>query len=88
MAPQGTGVLSTQYWIGVAYNTTINSWVLQGGGDSGNGQVSNANPYAHWSYDFQDVRVTYPKYTCVSALSTRKYDQVRGKPGMPVLLLY
>ncbi len=92
VAPQATGVLSAEYWTGLAYNISRNEWVLQGGGSAGSGEVSNANPYAHWAYDFQDVRTANPTFTCVSALSGRKYDMVSGTAGLvplcsaPVLL--
>ncbi len=74
---QGTGMLSTQYWLGLSYNSTTNKWMWQEGGDAGNGAVSNANPYAHWAYDFQDITTRNPTWTCVSGYVYRDYDQVR-----------
>ncbi len=65
------------YWIGlekVGYN-----YYLPDGTYVGNGAVSNANPYAHFSYNFQD-RLTGQLGTrdCTGAHSTYKYDLYKG----------
>jgi hypothetical protein len=33
-------------------------------------------PLRHRTYDFQDLRTTYPAFTCVAGYSFRQYDQV------------
>ena len=59
----------------MSYNNATNQWVRGDGTSAGNGATSNSNPYAHWAYDFQDIRTTYPAYTCIIAFASRGYDQ-------------
>jgi hypothetical protein len=39
------------YWMGLEYDGRLHRWL--DGNNAGNGAVSNANPYAHFSYNFQ-----------------------------------
>jgi hypothetical protein len=80
---QSTGRLATYYWMGLEFNTTVQSWIWQDGGNAGNGAVSNSNPYAHFAYDFQDIRTNNPTWTCVAGYYYRRYDQVRTSSRMP-----
>ena len=50
----------------------------QDGSNIGNGSVSNAQPYSHVSYDYQDVRMLYPQYNATLAHYARMYDTYTG----------
>jgi hypothetical protein len=50
----------------------------QDGSNIGNGSVSNAQPYSHVSYDYQDVRMLYPQYNATLAHYAYAYDTYTG----------
>jgi hypothetical protein len=45
---QGTGQLASQYYMGIALDPGTLQYIWKDGTSAGNGEVSNANPYAHW----------------------------------------
>jgi hypothetical protein len=45
---QSTGQLQSYYYLGISLNEDTQQWTWLDGTTAGNGQVSNANPYAHW----------------------------------------
>ena len=50
----------------------------QDGSNIGNGSVSNAQPYSHVTYDFQDIRTVYPQYNATLAHYSYMYDTYTG----------
>ena len=49
------------YWIGLEKQGTLFMWA--DGGTAGSGSTSDANPYAHFSYDFLETLSATPTYT-------------------------
>jgi hypothetical protein len=54
-------------------------------GAAGNGATSNANPYAHFAYNYQDRLKSYPTYTYTLAHTSWKYGNYTGAspPALP-----
>jgi hypothetical protein len=46
---------------------------------AGNGATSNANPYAHFAWSYQDRLRAYPTYTYTLAHTTWKYGNYTGE---------
>ena len=42
-----TGVLSSNYWLGMYWDSAANKWTWKDDSSIGNGAVSNSNPCAH-----------------------------------------
>ncbi len=55
-----------------------NTYWRADGTSAGNGAVSNANPYAHFSYDHQDILGSQPTWTCIIAWNAYTYDNFTG----------
>ena len=53
---------------------------------AGNGATSNANPYAHFAYNYQDRLRTYPTYTYTLAHTTWKYGNYTGGHTLALML--
>jgi hypothetical protein len=76
---QGTGKLSSHYYMGIGLDPDTLQYVWAGDGTSaGNGEVSNANPYAHWGYAFPDTLTNNPTHTCTIGYSPYTYDTYTG----------
>ena len=57
-------------------------YYLPDGTSIGNGAVSNANPYAHFTYNYQDILTGHQGVAnCTIAASSYKYDQYKGSPS-------
>ena len=70
----GTNVMSGTYWVGLEKSSTIYYWL--DGTNAGNGMVSNANPYAHFGYDYHDIWT--PSINCTIAHASRTYANYTG----------
>ena len=69
------------YWIGVekVLNGKTYAYYLSDGAYIGNGFTSNANPYAHFGYSYQDYLTGYQdSRNCTLAHISWTYDQVRA----------
>ena len=72
-------MLNSYYWIGLekALSGKTYSYYLSDGTYVGNGYTSNANPYAHFGYAYQDTLTGYQATrNCTMAHSSYAYDQV------------
>jgi hypothetical protein len=74
-ALQGTAELGSTYWLGLSWDGDDELWNWADGDDASNGEVLNAYPYAHWSYNFQDTRASSSSYQCVIAHLNYDYDK-------------
>ncbi len=72
----GASTLYPYYWIGLR-KSNITYW-RPDGTSAGNGAVSNANPYAHFSYNYQDVLGANPALNCTMAHASFAYDNFTG----------
>ena len=75
---QDTASLAFQhnrYWLGLSYSndTYLYEWA-DGATDAGSGPPSEY-PYAHFVYNFQDLKGTYPNWLCTGAWSGWTYDR-------------
>ncbi len=78
------------YWIGVekVLNGKTYAYYLSDGAYIGNGFTSNANPYAHFGYSYQDYLTGYQdSRNCTLAHISWTYDQVRAHANVAVLVL-
>jgi hypothetical protein len=50
----------------------------QDGSNIGNGSVSNAQPYSHITYNYQDTRMNSPQYNATLAHYAYTYDTYTG----------
>ena len=69
-----TNALSSTYWLGLEKSGFIYYWL--DGKNAGNGMVSNANPYAHFAYDYHDTAT--PALNCTIAHASRTYANYTG----------
>jgi hypothetical protein len=74
---QDTALLAQQqsrYWLGLSYSndTYLYEWA-DGATDAGSGPPSEY-PYAHFVYNFQDLKGTYPTWLCTGAWSGWTYN--------------
>ncbi len=76
LPPAGTGTLYPYYWIGLR-KSGVTYW-RPDGTSAGNGAVSNANPYAHFSYNYQDVLGGNAALNCTMAHASYAYDNFTG----------
>jgi hypothetical protein len=53
------------------------SYYLADGSPLGKGFTSNADPYAHWAYNYFDTLQNYPTRNCTYANYNAKYHWVR-----------
>ena len=72
----GTGQLPSYYWTGLLKQD--NQYYWPDGAAAGNGMTSNANPYAHFPWDFQDRLASNPTYTFILAHTSWSYDSYKG----------
>ncbi len=63
----------SRYWLGLAYSNATYLYTWADGGDAGSGPPSQY-PYAHFVYNFQDLKGSYPTWTCTGAWSGWTYD--------------
>ena len=70
------GRLPSIYWTGLTQQSNLYYW--PDGTSAGNGLTSNANPYAHFPYNFQDRLTSNPTYTFVLAHTSWSYDSYTG----------
>ncbi len=73
---RATRKLGTTYWTGLIKNANLYYW--PDGTVVNNGATSNANPYAHFPYNYQDRLARYPTYTYTLATSTNAYSNYTG----------
>jgi hypothetical protein len=71
-----TGALSSFYWLGLEKGG-VNYW-WPDATTAGTGAVSNANPYAHFSYNHQDILGSNPTWNCTYAHVSYQYDNFTG----------
>jgi hypothetical protein len=55
------------------------SYYLADGSPLGKGFTSNANPYAHWAYNYFDTLQNNPAYNCTYANYYAKYHWVGAR---------
>jgi hypothetical protein len=73
------GAISWGYWIGLekVLRDKTHAYYLSDGTYIGNGFTSNASPYAHYGYQYQDQLTGYQNTrNCTLAHSSWAYDQV------------
>ena len=75
----GTGAMSSTYWVGLERTASPAHFYWLDGTDVGHGAVSNADPYAHFSYDFFDIES--PTANCTTARASRAYANYTGGFG-------
>ncbi len=63
----------TRYWLGLTYSNDTYLYEWFDGTDAGSGPPSEY-PYAHFVYNFQDLKGSYPTWTCTAAWSGWTYD--------------
>ena len=73
---KATRKLGTSYWTGLIKNANLYYW--PDGSVVNNGATSNANPYAHFPYNYQDRLALYPTYTSTLAHVTWAYNNYTG----------
>lgn len=68
------------YWIGL--ERVASGYYLPDGTYIGNGFVSNANPYAHFTYFYQDWLTSFQgTKNCTLAHTSYAYDLYKGSPS-------
>jgi hypothetical protein len=73
---QGTGRLPSFYWTGLVKDGNRYFW--PDGTFAGNGATSNADPYAHFPWDYQDRLTANPTFTSTLAHVSWAYDSYIG----------
>ncbi len=71
-----TGAMNWYYWIGLEKSGSLYYW--QDGTRINNGNMSNANPYTHFTYFYQDWLMYYPSYDRTIAHWSYQYDIYTG----------
>jgi hypothetical protein len=69
-----TSAMAATYWLGLEKSGVTYYWL--DGKNAGNGMVSNANPYAHFAYDYHDLAT--PSLNCTIAHASRTYANYTG----------
>ena len=72
------GIAVGSYWLGLNYSADTFLYEWPDGEDAGSGPPSEY-PYAHFVYNFQDLKGTYPSWMCTAALSSVYYDRQVGR---------
>jgi hypothetical protein len=85
-AAQTTSSLNTPYWLGLVYNNDTFLYEWLGGDDAGSGPPGDY-PYAHFVYNWEDLRRAYPDRACTAAVYGRSYDRYACGPSFVVACL-
>ncbi len=73
-------MMTSYYWLGL--ERIGSGYYISDGTFIGNGYVSNANPYAHFTYFFQDwLTGQQGTKNCTLAHVTYTYDMYKGSPS-------
>jgi hypothetical protein len=76
----GGSVLPNSYWMGINRSDPLYPFSF-GDGSYVSQTVSNADPYAHWSWN-QPRFTVYASYSCVQASADLAYDLYLGDPAI------